>query len=247
MKWIIITSLLLQVMCLSAQNSGTVYYNEIRKLHINIQGNASPPPNLPTENTNHTVLHFTADASLYMNDESKQNDGMNADEENGEGDRIVIRMGAPDNRVYCDFTNKTVVRQEDFMQRKFLVESELKADGWRLTGKQKIILNYPCVEAVKEDSTQKVVVYFTPSITVSTGPQEFIGLPGLVMEANIDDGDQIIIATEIKLEVNAEKIQKPKDGKKVTEEEFNAIVDEKMKEMGIERGGGNVIIKIEED
>ena len=33
------------------------------------------------------------------------------------------------------------------------------------------------------------------------------------------------------------KLQKPKDGKKVTEEEFKTIVAEKMKEMGIEEGG----------
>ncbi len=34
------------------------------------------------------------------------------------------------------------------------------------------------------------------------------------------------------------KLEKPADGKKVTEEEYNAIVEEKMKEMGVEGGSG---------
>jgi len=44
-------------------------------------------------------------------------------------------------------------------------------------------------------------------------------------------------------------IVKPKEGKKVTEEEFKQIREEKMKEMGIEhgevRGGQQIMIRIQ--
>ena len=246
-KLIITASFLFIAIATFAQNKGTVYYSETRKLHINIQGNAPPPPNLPTENTNYTILYYTENTSLYKNDESKQSDPMTMDEESGDGDRMIIKMSSPDNRVYCDLVNKTMIRQEDFMQRKFLVEDEIKSGGWKLTGNQKTILNYVCMEAIKEDSLGKTIVWFTPAIPVSTGPQKFAGLPGLVLEANMDNGEQIISATLVTNELDEKLIEKPKDGKKVTADEFNAIVDEKMKEMGIDRGnGGNVIIKIDD-
>lgn len=246
-KYFITLNLILLTNFIFSQNKGTVYYQEIRKLHFNIQGNAPPPPDLPTENTNYTVLYFNEISSLYKNDESKQSDPMTMDEESGEGDRMIIKMSAPDNRVYCDLENKIMIRQEDFMQRKFLVENEIKSSGWKITGNQKTILNYTCMEAVREDSLGKTIVWFTPAIPVSSGPQKFAGLPGLVLEANMDNGEQIILATRISPELDEKQILKPKDGKKVSEDEYNAIVDEKLKEMGVDRGnGGNVIIKIDD-
>lgn len=248
MKKIIATAHILFItIAVFGQSKGTVYYQETRKLHFNIQGNAPPPPNLPTENKNFTVLYFNEGASLYKNDETKQSDPMTMDEESGEGERMIIKMSVPDNRVYCDLENKFMIRQEDFMQRKFLVEVEIKSAGWKITGNQKTILNYSCMEAVREDSLGKTIVWFTPAIPVSTGPQKFAGLPGLVLEAILDDGEQIITATLVTNELDEKMIEKPKDGKKVTDEEYNAIVDEKMKEMGVDRGnGGNIIIKIDD-
>jgi hypothetical protein len=70
------TALLITIIIISymahAQNSGTVYYAEKTKLHFNIQGDAPPPANLPTERTAHTILSFTPDASLYQNDPNEK-------------------------------------------------------------------------------------------------------------------------------------------------------------------------------
>jgi GLPGLI family protein len=194
------------------------------------------------------ILYFTPDASLYINDPSAKNDGgMMEEEDGGDGEHVRIQMDAPDNRTYCDLKNNTRIDQRDFMQRKFLVESDLKTSDWKLTGEQKMILNYPCQEATRQDSTRKITAWFTPAIPVSSGPSTFCGLPGLVLAVNINDGDQTLTATSVNLgEVDASKIVKPKDGKKVTEAEFDKIRDEKMKEMGIQPGSGNnVIIRIE--
>jgi GLPGLI family protein len=193
------------------------------------------------------ILYFTADASLYKNDPSAKNEGgMVEDEDGGDGQHVRIQMDAPDNRTYCDLKNSQRVDQRDFMDRKFLITTDLKSPDWKLTGNQKNILSYPCQEATRTKDDKKITVWFTTSIPVFTGPSSFCGLPGLVLEVNINDGDQVIIASTIKLnEVDATKIEKPKDGKKVTEEEFNKIRDDKMKEMGVEPGSGNnVIIRI---
>lgn len=39
-----------------AQQSGTVQYQETRKLDIHFDGDMPPPPGLPTEHTNKTLL-----------------------------------------------------------------------------------------------------------------------------------------------------------------------------------------------
>jgi GLPGLI family protein len=232
-----------------AQNSGTVIYKETAKLHFNIQGDAPPPANLPTERNAQTILYFNSDASLYMNDPNAKNDGgmMENEEEGGDGEQVRIKMDAPDNRTYCDLKNNQRVDQKDFMQRKFLITTDLKANDWKLTGNQKMILNYPCQEATRQDSDKKITVWFTTAIPVSSGPSSYCGLPGLVLAVDINDGDQTLTATSVKPgEVDASKIVKPKDGKKVTEQEFAKIRDEKLKEMGVQPGSGNnVIIRVE--
>ena len=156
-------------------------------------------------------------------------------------------MQAPDNRYWCDLKNNACLDQRDFMQRKFLIERDLQSSDWKLTSNQKKILNYPCQEATRQDGDRKITAWFTPAIPVSLGPASYTGLPGLVLEVSIDDGDQTITATSVKMgETNTSAIEKPKEGKKVTQEEFDKIREEKMKEMGIENGsGGNVIIRIE--
>ncbi len=231
------------------QTSGTISYTETMKLEINLEGGMAPPPGMPTEMTNKTTLYYSDKFSLYKNDEVAQNEATSERTESGDGNHFMFRMDPPDNQVYCDFEKKTMTRKEDFMQRQFLIESELNAEGWKMTGKQKMILNYPCMEAVKQDSIDKKTIWFTSAIPVTAGPGQFVGLPGMVLEVNINDGERIIVATLISPELDTEKIIKPKDGKKVTDEEFDVIVAEKMKEMGIEdqNGGPRVIIHIKED
>ncbi len=247
MKKIYMLSFALMAACVGlAQQAGTVQYQEVRKLDLHFDGDMPPPPGLPTEHTNKTTLFFTEAASLYQND-TAGTDNMNIDRESEDGGRVFIQMAPPDNKIYCDIANKKMIQQREFMQRKFLIENEIVADGWKLTGKQKMILNYPCSEATKADTTKSITAWFTPAIPVAIGPFNYVGLPGLILEVNINNGDQIITATSIVKTVDEKLITKPKDGKKVTEEEYNKIVEEKLKEMGVDGGRPGVVIKIEND
>jgi len=72
-------------------------------------------------------------------------------------------------------------------------------------------------------------------------------LPGLVLEVNINNGDQVITATSINKETNLSAIKKPSEGKKVTEAEYNKIVADKLKEMGIDNPHGGATIMIRTD
>jgi len=150
--------------------------------------------------------------------------------------------------VYTDLENAMQIEQKEFMSRVFLIETEFKNGSWKLTGEQKMILEYACQEAIAEEEGKVVHAWFTPRISVPAGPAKFGNLPGLVLAVDINDGEQVILATSVDLKpVDAEALVKPKKGKKVTQEEYHAIVEEKMKEMGSEHGGGSghaVVVRI---
>lgn len=245
-KTIIILSAIISINLTWGQTSGKVYYDEKMKLEIQVDDtNPQMFEGMPKEHTIKKVLYFTSDASLYESDKSN-NAEQKMEQQDDSGARIVIDMQVPDDKMYTDLKSRQKVEQRDFMSRKFLIESDISKIQWKLTGKQKKILNYPCQEAVLQDTSKKLTVWFTSAIPVSTGPSGFANLPGLILEAEMDNGRFNVVANKVELaEIDKSILVKPKGGKKVTKEEFNKIVDEKRKEMMGENGGdGNVIIKI---
>ncbi|APG64758.1 ribonuclease Z [Tenacibaculum todarodis] len=91
---------------------------------------------------------------------------------------------------------------------------------------------------VKENkiSMTTVEVWYTQQIPVSHGPQEFWGLPGLILE--VSSGNTTLVCTELiinpkdKLEITA-----PKKGEIVTKTEYQNIISKKMKEFRDMRAG----------
>ena len=65
-------------------------------------------------------------------------------------------------------------------------------------------------------------------------------MPGAILMLSVNDGQVEIKATKVDLK-NIKEIKKPKDGKKVSLEEYDKIKEEKMKEMEDEYGAGAVI------
>lgn len=245
-KVLLIVFSLFSMIAVSAQSSGIVHYDEKVRFNIQMEDNdAKMMDALPKEHTSKKQLFFTPDASLYQNEKGESQESK-IENESADGNRMIIQMDEPDDKAYCDFKNNKLVQQRDFMSRKFLIETDLNKMIWKLSGKQKKILNYPCQEAILQDTTKKLTVWFTALIPVSTGPAGYSNLPGLILEADFDNGERIISATKIDFSpFDSKQIIKPKDGKKISKEEFNKIVMEKRKEMEDQNGGnGNVIIKI---
>lgn len=230
-------------------NQGQVSYEEKRKLNIVIDSaQAAMMANpFPKEDISKSILLFTPAASYYQYDETGKKE--NAVEHEEGGGRMMINIQKPDNKFYRDLENKKFIQQREFMGRKFLINSDIKAPDWKLTGNQKKILDYVCMEATRQEDDKKITAWFAPAIPVSTGPSLYGNLPGLVLAVSVNDGDLTITATDVAFKAIDEKLlMKPTEGKKVTEEEFKKIVDEKTKEMQAENGGsGNVIIKINTD
>lgn len=96
---------------------------------------------------------------------------------------------------------------------------------------------------IEMPKTIEVVAWYTPQIPVNQGPDDFWGLPGLILEVNADR--TTILCTKIILNpAEKETIEKPKKGEEVTQKEYTEIITKKMQEMremygGRNRGGRN--------
>ena len=83
-------------------------------------------------------------------------------------------------------------------------------------------------EVVKE--TIVTTAWYTLQVPVSNGPDNYQGLPGLILEIN--DGKKLIVCTEINMNPSKSiKIQVPKKGKVVSQEKYDEIQNKKSKEM----------------
>lgn len=232
---------LLISMCATAQ-SGTVVYNETMKLEIHLEGAGAEMENMfPKERTSAKLLHFSEDASLFVN--GPKNEEQEVNEEMAGGGRMVIKIDEPDEQLYFDIKNQMVTEQRDFMSRMFLIEFQPDTTAWKLTGNRREILGYPCMEAFYVKDSVKTMAWFAPSIPVSTGPDKYHGLPGLILEVNVNDGKRLITAASVTPGDITALLVKPKKGKKVTREEFNKMVEEKTGE-NQEEGGDVIMIKI---
>lgn len=234
----------------SAQHtSGKVMYNETVKISLaledlKIEGAEQFADMIPKEQSFKKELYFTEAASLYR---AVAKDPEEENYKQGGGRQIKINMDVPQDVVYRDLKEKKLVQQKDFMSRKFLVSSEFEKTDWKMTGKQKSILGYPCQEATTMgDDSQKIVAWFTPAIPVSTGPSEVGGLPGLVLSVQVGKVYTIDAVSVDFKEFDKKILAKPTEGKKMTGKQFDAIMAEKRKEMQEQFGGnGNVIIKVQ--
>jgi GLPGLI family protein len=93
------------------------------------------------------------------------------------------------------------------------------------------------MDDIEIPKTIEVVAWFTPQIPVSLGPDDYWGLPGLILEINADR--TTILCTKIVMNpADKDTIDRPKKGEIVTQEEYTKITTEKMQEMRDSRGRG---------
>ncbi|WP_420388081.1 GLPGLI family protein [Roseivirga sp.] len=188
---------------------------------------------------------------------------------------MVITMSAGGGVTYKNTSENLFLQETEVFSKPFLVKDELESREWELTDEVKTIGNYQAYKAIFTDirerrtisfgsssdgdetddemepkivsDTIKIEAWYTPQIPVSQGPDDYWGLPGLILE--VSDGTTTYACTKVVLNPEDEvKIKQPSKGKKVTREELRAEIDAKTAEMAEKfnqgKGGGGVTIKI---
>jgi GLPGLI family protein len=79
---------------------------------------------------------------------------------------------------------------------------------------------------------QKVTAWFAMDMPVSGGPERFCGLPGMILEVDVNDGAMLITADKIDLKPLTTEMDLPKKmkGKRVKEADYTAVLKKYMDE-----------------
>jgi GLPGLI family protein len=77
----------------------------------------------------------------------------------------------------------------------------------------------------------EVVAWYAEDIVSPVGPENNGGLPGVILQLDINKGETVYTAMEIKKTVNTKDIKVPSKGKKVTRDEFNKLQQEMISNM----------------
>ncbi len=228
MKNIFLVLFLASTASLSAQfNQGEILYESKLNVHKNLPPEMEAMKDrIPEYRTSNHILLFNQEVSMYSNKPREQK------EENNEFRRRRRRGNQENDKVFHSISTGEMIESKDFFGKKFLIKGDKKTYKWQFTGKSKQVGDYLCQQAVHKDSTSNIEVWFTPMIPVATGPEDFSGLPGLILHVDIDDGTRVISAANIiSKELVENAIEKPTEGKEITREEFRTLSKEKRKEM----------------
>ncbi len=224
-------------LALSAQlTTGMVHYDETIHLDIDLPEEDRQFAHLiPSEQTNPFILRFTPEATHYAPDNSVEEEPPPPPTEGEVNFQIKIMRSSDNSATYTNLAEGTMLEQRSIFGRPFRIEHEELATEWRLSTEQKDILGYTCIKATSGPDSLLTTAWFAPQIPVSSGPGTFGQLPGLILEVNRDN--MTITATSISEELDDENlIAPPSKGRKVTEEQFDAIQAEKMEEMDLQGG-----------
>lgn len=81
----------------------------------------------------------------------------------------------------------------------YVVEEPIETIEWSLVeDSTKNVIGYECVMATADYHGRKWTAWFTPEVPVQAGPWKLSGLPGLILEADADNGVYSFVATGIK-------------------------------------------------
>lgn len=197
------------------------------------------------------LLTFNKEASVYKQEEEldKPNVGM------GDGIQIVsIGGGGGSDVLYKNTKEQRYAEQVDTYGKIFLVKDSIQKIDWKLGTESKYIGEYQCYKATYTKMVEKprvsfgsdeeeldlgkepemeertVTAWYTPQIPVNNGPDNYQGLPGLILE--VHDGKLTIICSKIVLNPEDKiDITEPTKGKVVNQEAYEKIMDKKAKEM----------------
>lgn len=141
---------------------------------------------------------------------------------------------------YKNLKKNRATVQRDLLGKMFLIKDTLKKQDWKLEKETKNIGEYTCFKATRTRSSEnseagenkeiQIVAWYTPQIPAAFGPENYGGLPGLILE--VTDGEFSYLCSQIIL--NPKKgvdIEEPTKGKNVSMKEYIEIQDKKNEEM----------------
>lgn len=126
---------------------------------------------------------------------------------------------------------KELIEKKESFGENFQIVKTINIKSWKMIDKTKKIGKYTCylaeknttIKTVNGNKTVKQIVWYAPEVSLPYGPKQFVGFPGLVLEAI--DGNIQYKVTKIMLNPKEEIEIKKIAGKTITEKEYKKIIE----------------------
>lgn len=148
----------------------------------------------------------------------------------GNAKKSLVEIILGKNYFYSNLNKQIVLNRKETLGEFFIIKHKLF--NWTITNEEKKIGKYYCKKATgikkvindKGVFNHKVEAWFTTEMPINFAPDNYRGLPGLIIELNDNKFNYKVKKIELNKEVY--KIKKPTKGKKITYEELNEIYKE---------------------
>jgi GLPGLI family protein len=233
--------------------TGRAYYKSSSNFTIKMDSTKMAPEqmaqiqaSLKKQMEQNYILSFNQTESTWKKEESLGGGPATA---SAGGAVFMVATGGEGSTLYKNIADQSFLEEQDMMGKAYLVKDMLEPVEWVLSEETKKVGNYTVqkasytrivdskrfstgmteMENVKD--TLQVTVWFTPEIPVAHGPENFFGLPGLILE--VQNQGRTLICEKIELNPSADPvvIERPSKGKEITQAEFRTVQEEGMKQM----------------
>lgn len=178
------------------------------------------------------IMHFDKNESVFKKEEKLE-------KPISSGGMTIKVMGNDDRVLYKNLSKHIYISKKNSFDKLYRVTDSLPDYHWKITKNSKPIGQYIAIEAkgetFKENRKGKkkkveVTAWFTPQIPIGNGPEEYSGLPGLILE--LKAGRNVYLAKEIVVNPKDKKsIKAPTKGEIISQEQYDKQVAEQMKKM----------------
>ena len=233
--------------------TGRAYYKSTSQFSIKMDSTKMAPEqiaqiqaSLKKQMEQNYILSFNQTESTWKKEESLGGGPATA---SAGGAVFMVATSGEGSTLYKNIADQSFLEEQDMMGKAYLVKDMLEPVEWELSNETKKVGNYTVqkasytrivdskrfstgmteMENVKD--TLQVTVWFTPEIPVAHGPENFFGLPGLILE--VQNQGRTLICEKIELNPSSDPvvIERPSKGKEITQAEFRTVQEEGMKQM----------------
>lgn len=163
-------------------------------------------------------LFITPETSFYRNSE-----------ETAEGDESSYAWRRSAYAIRRNFGAASMFDQIEQLGTVYVIEDSLHCQDWKILNDLKEVAGHLCMNASWTDTIkdQQIIAWFALDLPLSSGPERFCGLPGLILEVEINDGALVITADKMDMRaLTTEEASVPKKikGKRIKEADYTDIV-----------------------
>lgn len=170
------------------------------------------------------LLYFNENESRYIDSEEKTDDEL----------KYGYSFKKEKYEIRKNYKQKTQNDVIEMLGKVYLIDDSLKTQSWKIKNDIKEVAGHICMNAVREDTLkmQKITAWFALDIPIPAGPERNYGLPGLILELDVNDGGMHIEASSVSFKklINEMEFPKKMKGKKVTEEAYQTIIANHVKD-----------------